>query len=1306
MFRTVWFSVALLWAGSAAAADQPVYGPPSAWVRPVPIPKNVAATDTTPVQVLLADGQTNFGPTEDELYTERAQKILTPQGLNSFGVLSESWDPDTETLVIHRLDIIRGGTVINALADGKKFMVLRRENNLELAMLDGRLTATIQPEGLQVGDIVDLAYTIHRHDPALQGMSTDVDRLVHVGIAGRVHYRAIWADSKPMRWRATDGIPTPQVNRAGAGEELVIDLRDVETPKPPRGAPSRFYDLGSLELSQYADWAELSRRMTPLYAKAATLGPKSPLAAEIARIAAASADPKVRATMALRLVEDQTRYVFLGMNDGGLVPADADATWSRRFGDCKGKTVLLIALLQGLGVDAKPALVSTTFGDGMDQRLPASWWFDHVIVRAQIAGKTYWLDGTRVGDRDLDDLVVPPFRWALPLQTAGAGLEALEPVPLAEPSMEERLTIDATKGPGATAPAHIEVLYRGEEAARQRQVQAGQSRSDYERYLHEFWTKAYPWLDVQSVTMPDVQAGGLPRLTADGVARMDWIASSDGSRFYRVPATALGADISFKREPGPHQDAPYGVNYPLYVKTTRQISLPPDGSYLLVGADVDKTLAGMALHRAARIENGVLTVEMSTRAVEREFPATEAEADAATLRELATTGVSVVYQNAGAGAGPRAARTEGLPADRVAADRGDAAAQYRLSEAYRQGRGVPFDPASAIAWLRKAAEQGYPKAEGALGTVYLGGSGVPRDLATAVSWLRKGADHGDPLAQSNLAAVYTDGAGVARDDAQAILLANKAASQGYPGGEYLLAMLYLQGRGVPADPALALTWMRKAADQGLASAQIQLGFSYAVGRGTGVDYIQAAAWFRKAADQGDSAAGLALGSLYLHGYGVPQDYAQALSWFQKASDRGSAQAKLSIAGLYFEGLGVPKDMAKSYEWVRKAADQGFPEAENELGSAYETGVGMPRDYAQAIIWLSKAAAQGNPRAQNTLGYMYGKGEGVPRDTALELQWYQKSAAQNHPRAQHNLGLLYFNGEGVDRDYHEAEAWFRKAADKHFPDSQYMLGKMYTEGIGVVQDRGQGLKWYQLAADQGYARAQTALIAANKYRVPTPADAAETLIAVRKAAEQGDAGAQAQLAHSYTKGVGVGVDYSQALIWAEKSAAQGNMLGESQLGAMYMDGRGVPRDPAKAAVILRKAADQGLSNAQVNLGTLYDHGLGVPQDFAQALAWYRKAADQGNDAGETNVGIMYWEGRGVPRDFLQALVWLRKGAQKGNVYAERFLGLAYLNGLGVSVDKIQAENWFTRSAAHGDLFSQQQLAFLHKNGPPPGLTPPG
>jgi hypothetical protein len=180
----------VLWAGTVEAADRPVYGPPPAWVKPVAIPDIPAPTDGSAIQTLLADHQARLGPDGDDLYNEMATRILTPDGLPLASKIALSWDPQTEFLTVHKLDIVRGGRRISILAGGKTLTVLRRETNLELAMLDGDLTGTIQPEGVRVGDVIDIAITDHGRDPVLKGHSQDVIAVAGLGVLGRVHFSA------------------------------------------------------------------------------------------------------------------------------------------------------------------------------------------------------------------------------------------------------------------------------------------------------------------------------------------------------------------------------------------------------------------------------------------------------------------------------------------------------------------------------------------------------------------------------------------------------------------------------------------------------------------------------------------------------------------------------------------------------------------------------------------------------------------------------------------------------------------------------------------------------------------------------------------------------------------------------------------------------------------------------------------------------------------------------------------------------------------------------------------------------------
>ena len=62
---------------------------------------------------------------------------------------------------------------------------------------------------------------------------------------------------------------------------------------------------------------------------------------------------------------------------------------------------------------------------------------------------------------------------------------------------------------------------------------------------------------------------------------------------------------------------------------------------------------------------------------------------------------------------------------------------------YDNGEGVPQDYAEAVKWYRLAAEQGDANAQYNLGLMYDNGQGVPQDYAEAVKWYRLAAEQGD-----------------------------------------------------------------------------------------------------------------------------------------------------------------------------------------------------------------------------------------------------------------------------------------------------------------------------------------------------------------------------------------------------------------------------------------------------------------------------------------------------------------------------------------------------------------------------------
>ncbi len=128
----------------------------------------------------------------------------------------------------------------------------------------------------------------------------------------------------------------------------------------------------------------------------------------------------------------------------------------------------------------------------------------------------------------------------------------------------------------------------------------------------------------------------------------------------------------------------------------------------------------------------------------------------------------------------------------AAAEAGDARAQFGLGAMYRNGEGVPPDPAVAANWYRKAALQGFAQAQYSLGALYQNGVGVAKDDAVAASWYSEAARQGHAQAQYSLAVMYQIGAGVKADLVEAFAWLSLAALQGQTGAAAALGRVAIQ----------------------------------------------------------------------------------------------------------------------------------------------------------------------------------------------------------------------------------------------------------------------------------------------------------------------------------------------------------------------------------------------------------------------------------------------------------------------------------------------------------------------------------
>ncbi|HYG63896.1 MAG TPA: DUF3857 and transglutaminase domain-containing protein [Thermoanaerobaculia bacterium] len=72
--------------------------------------------------------------------------------------------------------------------------------------------------------------------------------------------------------------------------------------------------------------------------------------------------------------------------------ANVDAVLAARQGDYAEKALLLQAMLGAVGIKAQPVWVADRSGGAVDMQLASPWWFDSLVVAAEIDGQRVYLD--------------------------------------------------------------------------------------------------------------------------------------------------------------------------------------------------------------------------------------------------------------------------------------------------------------------------------------------------------------------------------------------------------------------------------------------------------------------------------------------------------------------------------------------------------------------------------------------------------------------------------------------------------------------------------------------------------------------------------------------------------------------------------------------------------------------------------------------------------------------------------------------------------------------------------------------------
>lgn len=148
--------------------------------------------------------------------------------------------------------------------------------------------------------------------------------------------------------------------------------------------------VGRIVLSTIPNWQKLNAWY---YSVSEAILNDNPRAKELAHtLTSGISDPRERARALFRFVSMEIPYQTIDFNYDASIPQKPDEVLTRRWGDCKDKAHLFIAMAREAGIPAWPVLVLT---DENQTTMPLPQFdFNHLIAACQLGNDTQYVDLT------------------------------------------------------------------------------------------------------------------------------------------------------------------------------------------------------------------------------------------------------------------------------------------------------------------------------------------------------------------------------------------------------------------------------------------------------------------------------------------------------------------------------------------------------------------------------------------------------------------------------------------------------------------------------------------------------------------------------------------------------------------------------------------------------------------------------------------------------------------------------------------------------------------------------------------------
>jgi len=359
--------------------------------------------------ILLLDESTySFDDAGRCVSTQRiVYRIAGDSAIDSWGTINAPWAPWYQERPKIRARVITKDATVHELDESAVIEAPAPEESLDI-FSDNRIIRAPLP-AVAVGSVIEQLIT---HEQKSTLADAGISDIVTFGSWVPVRKTRVVLDAPASLDVKLVNNTAPHVEpvktTADGKQHIVIEGGPYEPIENIEwGLPSDISPLPYVAFSTGKSWQDLAQRYSAIIDQQIGTGDS---VEKLAREAIGNTkDRREAITRLLAFIQKRVRYAGVEVGESSIIPRTPQTVMTNRYGDCKDKATLLVALLRAAGYPANVALLRAGHDFDTIHGLPGLGMFNHAIV---VSGDL-WIDPTDEYSRAGDLPVMDQGRFAL-----------------------------------------------------------------------------------------------------------------------------------------------------------------------------------------------------------------------------------------------------------------------------------------------------------------------------------------------------------------------------------------------------------------------------------------------------------------------------------------------------------------------------------------------------------------------------------------------------------------------------------------------------------------------------------------------------------------------------------------------------------------------------------------------------------------------------------------------------------------------------------------------------------------------------